>query len=566
MGAVSVTSGQFFTSVTGSEMVFVYSGGSADAGPIIEPFVFSSVVSSGVKVSGQTISSGEAQTILAGGSSILGTVLSGGEQTILSGGVAKSETIDMQGTVIVSSGGMLKDSKLDLGKDATWAGQIILSSGAQASGVAVDQVGTIVVSSGAEITNLTMAGNYSWGPYLEVFGGGEATDVSIGSGAKFDLFGVADQVTIGNSAQVVISSGGFASGITVNNGGILYVSSGGDAEGVVVKPGGIVVDDGGTVNGVILLTAVVSSGVAASGQTVTVDESQTILAGGVVTNETVDMDGVVSVSSGGLLEDSKLVLGKSESWAATVTLYSGAEALDIDIERVGGMFVSNGAEITDLKMAGSYSWGPYLEVYSGGEASEVTMAAGARLDLFGTLDGATLTGGSGGEPEITVWSTGIADHVTINTSAEVVISSGGIASGITVNSGGTLYVYSGGTAEAVKVNTGGTVVDDGGTIDYNALRNNGIASGTVVTSVQVTSGDMRFLAAVAGVPQAAGSGGTPPVDISNYAGQPASFASGAFSVSAGTHGAVTLPAVEAVVFGGYLVQEAHAVAVPHMVQ
>jgi len=199
------------------------------------------VISSGMKMTGATVSAGQDQYIYSAGLASACMIASGGVQHVSSGGMAS---------------------------DCTLAGEFFALQGAMVRDMAIISSGSATVSSGAEIYGLTMSGVAANTAKLYVSGGGVVTSASVTfggylvprnagivSGVTVNSGGLLYPVFGGSAVDVVIErgghasagiSGGWISGVTVNSGGYLTVSSGGTALAVTSSAGANVqVVDGG---------------------------------------------------------------------------------------------------------------------------------------------------------------------------------------------------------------------------------------------------------------------------------------------------------------------------------
>ncbi|MBQ7404384.1 MAG: AIDA repeat-containing protein, partial [Lentisphaeria bacterium] len=92
-----------------------------------------------------------------------------------------------------------------------------------------------------------------------------------------------------------------------------------------------------------------------------------------------------------------------------------------------------------------------------------------------------ITIGTGDYDRMYIYSGGIANSTTVNSSGYMSISSGGTANSTTVNSRGSMYISSGGTANSTTVNRWGSMY----------IRSGGVANRTTVNSggyIRISSG------------------------------------------------------------------------------
>ena len=216
------------------------------------------VISSGMKMTGATVSSGQSQTVYNRGAANSTTVVSGGSLLISSGGTANSPVAHGAAVrVNVSRGGSAFGAEI-----YSSARMNVMGSGALASGISVRgpdgflnvygqgaSAASIVMSAGAYVyvyQNGVISGITQSAGNLYVSSAGTATGVIMGGGAiAVYASGYINDTTIGGGA-LRIQNGGNASGIVVQSGGSLVVSSGGTALAVTGNAGAsIVVLEGG---------------------------------------------------------------------------------------------------------------------------------------------------------------------------------------------------------------------------------------------------------------------------------------------------------------------------------
>ena len=215
------------------------------------------VISSGMKMTGATVSSGQSQTVYNRGAANSTTVVSGGSLLISSGGTANSPVAHGAAVrVNVSRGGSAFGAEI-----YSSARMNVMGSGALASGISVRgpdgflnvygqgaSAASIVMSAGAYVyvyQNGVISGITQSAGNVYVSSAGTATAVTmIAGGVNVYANGSAENFTV-NGGTLRIQDGGRASGITVAAGGTLVVSSGATALGVVSSGGTIDVISGG---------------------------------------------------------------------------------------------------------------------------------------------------------------------------------------------------------------------------------------------------------------------------------------------------------------------------------
>ncbi|MCP1229927.1 Hint domain-containing protein [Acetobacter indonesiensis] len=355
--------------------------------------------------SGAQILAGGTAKVLAGGTSISGTVASGGTEVISSGGIA-SGTIVSGGTEIVQSGGLTSGATVVSG------GTEILSGGT-ASATIVGSGGSQLVSSGGTAVGAVVSGGIeqvaSGGTALRsvisaygnatVSAGGYVSGTIVGSNGGLGVQGIASNTTVSGGGVVEIASGGTATTNSIN-GGKVYVDSAGVLNTTTISSGGTVtVSNGGIASGTVISAfgaEIVSAGGYVSG-TVVASDGGLGLAGS-ASNTTVSAGGVVDVSSGG---------------TATTTTVQG-----------GSVYAASGAVLSATTISANGS----VTVSGGAQASQSTIGSGGTLTaasggtLIGTVTvsgGATLAlGGNNGNAVIDLAGT------TASTPAKVIIASG----------------------------------------------------------------------------------------------------------------------------------------------
>ena len=371
------------------------------------------IVSSGVILSGFTLSAGDQLSVLAGGVATGTLVLAGGIENVSSGGLTAGETIS--GGEYVFSGGR------SVGASVGDGGYLVLYPGATGSAALVDQGGALDVSGSAADATLIDGG------VLDVYSGGRVTSTAVDQGGSQVIFagGVATGTDISYDGADYVSSGGIASASTVTQGAYEVVLASGEAYGTVVSSGGA--DD------------VESHGVA-SAVTVLMGGAQVVFQGGVADASVLHSGGVGFVYSGGKVSGTQV---QSGAW---LVVLPGAAAPATSVA-TGGLVISNGVVEVDPGFAQvSYRAG----LTSGGaieDGSQQFVLPGGSVASF------TLGGGSTQH----VYAGGTTSRIYLNSGAFELVSSGGVAGG-SVASGGTLYLFGGSVASDTSVRAGGIVL------------------------------------------------------------------------------------------------------------
>ena len=163
---------------------------------------------------------GSSFVVSSGATASGGLFTSGDMQTLVAGGVGSDATVGFAGTLLVSSGGVIS------GDTITSGGFAALFAGGSAADTTIDSGAAFGVSGGIES-----------GGVVAAFG-----DLNVSSG------GEAAGDTVQTSGFETVFSGGVASGTDVQSGGAEVVSTGGSAAATVVGSGATLVDLGGVVS------------------------------------------------------------------------------------------------------------------------------------------------------------------------------------------------------------------------------------------------------------------------------------------------------------------------------
>ena len=210
------------------------------------------IVKAGITISDPAIPGGA--TLLVAGIVDGGAVNSGGTLVVSTGGVTSNTAIAAGGAETLLSGGTAILGAGVSGDDITVSkgGKLIVSSGGTASATTILQGGRETVLSGGAIyinsnkhTGMTLSSGAT-----EIIGGGvTVTGEQIAAGIKLDVFGIADTSKVNSGGMEFIYSGGVVDNGKVLSGGLLTVSSGGVASGGLTLSGGTAVIYGTVASG-----------------------------------------------------------------------------------------------------------------------------------------------------------------------------------------------------------------------------------------------------------------------------------------------------------------------------
>ena len=414
---------------------------------------FTSNVSSGVVITGETISGGK-QYISSGGSASNTTIRSAGEQHVSSGGTTVVTNISsggsqyVEGTAIVtniSSGGSQY-----VGGSAVYT--IIYSGGSQyvegsVTSTTINSGGSQYVDGDASGTTINSGGSQT----VEFYGIAATTVVNSGGVQTVSDLGSAISTVVNNNGSQLVSSGGTALFAAVSSGGVQKVFSSGIASSTVINSGGSQIVEGKAVN------TTISSG------------GQQLISGGTATATAVYSDGRQFVTSGGtagqtlVKSGGMLMIGSGGS--ATGFIVSSGGILGWDFNAVlsgssGGTAVSSST--------GGYSYNFYISsgcqyVSTGQTADNTSLTAGG---IQYVMRGGTANSGSVNDSGWQyVSSGGMTNNTVINSGGFQDVSFHGTANDTVINTGGRLFVGSGGTANNIFIDNGGDLnVDSGGQI------------------------------------------------------------------------------------------------------
>jgi len=264
----------------------------------------------------------------------------------------------------------------------------------------------------------------------------------------------------------------------VENGGYEQIDSGGAASEDIAQSGGTLALDGGTASddkvqsgGLFVFAGNLASNLTVSSGTVM---HTTVLSG-------------VTISSGA----NELFAGATVLSGVTLSLASGAAAESLTVAK-GGTLIGLGDLFAENNVAGS--------------VSEVTIAAGAGLEVVSGGSAKAVTVSSGGIEYVR--ASGSTTGTVVSDGGHQMVSSGGVASATTVLSGGRDYIYAGGVARGLALIAGGVAIDNGEVLIAGAATLAGTLSGS---GAVVETGGGNLLLSDSGAPfngRATISGGT----------------------------------------------------------
>ncbi len=478
-------------------------------------FTFSpaSVIKSGY-ASSTVISSYGSQIISAGGSAYGTVINTSGRQYVYYSGIANQTTIN-GGLQIVSSGSATNTQINSGGEQDLFSGydsRTTINSGRQFVMSGASSYNAVVYENGYQYIGQPN-GSYGAGKAIStvisggnqyVYNYGSAVGVNVkNNGIQILSGGIADNTTISNGGNQLISSGGVASSTTVSYGGtqnVLYngiasltnlmsggnliVSSGGSAYGTTLNSGGnLVVSSGGTAVSVGLNSGVsydVLSGATATGFSVNADALMTVSAGGKANFTVVNESGIQLVDSMGLANGTVLNIN-----AIQIVASGGGRAVSTTISG-GGQIVAGGGTaenttvnaITSTISGSAYNFG-VQHIY--GQANSTRLNLNATQNVYSGASALNTTIVGGGQ---IVELGGIADNTVISGIISTVSGSSlnfgaqhvyGQANSTRLNLNATQMVYSGGNASNTTIVGGGQYIDVGGTA------NNTVVSGILST-------------------------------------------------------------------------------------
>ena len=437
------------------------------------------------------VSGGHIKSTHIGGSSI--NSLKAAYLTVSAGGTADRTITTSDGLMTVSSGGLAREAVVSSG------GSLYVSSGGTASGVTAELGGEIYVASGGTALQIRENG----GCVL-------ASDENV-TYVPNVLSGLV-------LSEVATVHSGTTATETILNTGVLYVYEGGSAEKTLINSGRLTLD-GGTANSTTVFANFTVSGGSATSTTVHSGGGMEVRESGAATGVTLNSGGGMSVRYGGSATDVTVNVGAVLYVISGTALQVRENGGYVDVDSNSNVtFVSNvlsglvlnadatvhsGTTATDTTLNAS---GVYLAIFSGGIANGTTVNSGARLrvsagaqvdsttvndgsiDLFGTADHTTISGG-----KVWVSSGATADNTAI-AGGDMIVYSGATANSTAITSGG-LFVY-GGIVNSTTVNDGRVLVKGDGATANSTFVSGGVmdvSSGTAKT-VKVYGGTVNVFA------------------------------------------------------------------------
>lgn len=343
----------------------------------------SAYVAKGGLASDLEVASGGKLFVWNGGKAVQAQVGIGENYSYLevsSGGMAENVTVFEHGTLDVYGG------KAD-GVTICSGGSMYVSGGA-ASGIKIESGGSLGLYQ-------CTATDIEWTPFngeLQIYGNaqftlaGEAAGVYIGTNgectekakevegrtvgqveetgikitAKEEMYvmsgGKAKNTAVGNNGSMHVFNGGTADDTAVYNGGTVYVYNGGSARGVEVNDGWLAVN-GGTV------------------EDVTLGDYGALSVGGSAVGVTVGSSAYGYVEEGGVLNGATLCGGVYMN-AGGLYVSSGAVVTDLKLEYGATLYVAKGAKVTNV----TSSYGSYIELEKGASVKKITAVAAESPD------------------------------------------------------------------------------------------------------------------------------------------------------------------------------------------
>ena len=448
------------------------------------------------------------------------TILSSGQSaSIHSGTTGNSITINPQATLYVYSGGTALDviwtpcngiikeeegayitfashqtgayyggegillSKSDIMENLTIENrnELYVMSNALTNSTTISSGGKMYVSSGGTANNLVICHS----GFLRVTSGGTAAHIVANTGALLDFSvapnsyiegslndsafeiknGTAIAYSINSGSVLRVSSGGQTSRTYVYAGGKFFVSAGGFADATSLSDGNMIIESKGGATNTSIKTGIlhINNGGVTSDTTIS-RGSLFVNSGGSANNTIVSSGGYMYFSSGC---NASNVLARNGAYLGLVV------AKDTYIQGT-----SNGLsfEMKDAYLSGLYFNNGNLTVYSGGLTNHITVAKGGAMLLnsngiaYNTVvNSGNLTIFEGGYASDVVLrgfyssyayygqisNAGVIDNVSVESAGHYYVSYGGVANGTIVNSGGAIIVSAGAIANSTIVNSGG---------------------------------------------------------------------------------------------------------------
>jgi autotransporter passenger strand-loop-strand repeat protein len=466
------------------------------------------IVSFGGTVSDTLVGSNSFE-VISGGSAFDTTVTSAG-LVVLDGfsnanGVIDSLTVDTGGMAVISANGLVDGGVIGSG------GVIFALSGSTISGLSIARGGDLIEEPGATASKISGAGlvinsgvavvqassgvvdharvandlSLGSGAQVLVLPNGTAIGGTLTDGAEQSLFsgGTASGVTLSGSFQIV-SSGGIASGTTLDSGSVQYVFSGGSAVGTMVDSGFSIVEAGGTA-----LSNVINSGGNQSvdgeaiGTTVNSGGGQYVYSGALAVGTVIESGGFVFaygvISNNGVVSPTVLSAATIEGGGYAV-LSGGAEAIGVAISS-GGTFMDQNGSIASATTVGP---GGVMVVQPDGSALDTTVESGGTFvvlpdtSVAGTIaeSGADIVSGGvailSGPAAVTLDTS--TSGLTVGSGMSNFILSGGVETGTVTGNYASSEVASGGTVVDMTISAGGELILKAGAVTSGAITFSGI--------------------------------------------------------------------------------------------
>lgn len=176
------------------------------------------VISSGMRMTGAVVSSGQSQRVYNRGVAA-SCITVGGTQYISSGGTASGCTCSA-GQMHVSAGGLIVSA-------VGITGATYVSAGGYASSLDFHAgYGGAVYSTGV-VNGIVLSGNNA---RITVFHGGTAYNATASAGGRLYISGYLSGATINTNGSLTVYSGGTALAVTSNAGAVVTVAAGGYIE------------------------------------------------------------------------------------------------------------------------------------------------------------------------------------------------------------------------------------------------------------------------------------------------------------------------------------------------
>ena len=531
-----------------SASVIGAAGGSAQSALILGSASYDTVssggfeaVASGGVASRSVVSSGGVQAVASGGSALITHVMSGGREVLAPGAYASGVVVSSGATaelsIALSAGQVYNLPPADGTSAVTLDGVEVLVGGEldfdQAtlptsarlglkghalSGGALIAAGADLIGSGVllgetvdagEVQDLTLGQAGLTGVDLQVVAGGEIRSVSV-AGATIEVFsgGEAEYVTLGSGGSAEVSSGGHFVYGSVGSAALLVLQSGAVPTATVVSSGGTVEFLGARATSGTTLTAgpvagassvvsgvtVQAGGVTDYAQLTVSSGAQVALnAGGEVMDATILAGGVISGS--GVLGGAAFNSGSVSAVALTGYLNDFARVVSVGVGSGASVDIEAGALAVSDRLAATGS----QRVFSGGVVSGTIIVSGGSETIFagGTARGVVVSSGG-----VEIASSGaVVSGGVVRAGGVEMLNGHATVQGLTVSSGGTVdmavVVSSGQTlvvpAPGGAVTLDGVTVLSGGTLNlgYTTVRSGGtvsVASGVILSNANVQAG------------------------------------------------------------------------------